>query len=125
MNHARYLILGASGFIGAHLYAALGPARAVATYHKTPVPGALHFDATRMRLRDSILGGTHNFTHAFLLHGVTNIDQCARDPDLAYAVNVTGHKRVIDDLLAAHIVPVFASSDAVFDGTHGLWTEDG
>ena len=31
---------------------------------------------------------------------------------------------IIDDLIAHGIVPVLASSDAVFDGTRGLWTED-
>jgi dTDP-4-dehydrorhamnose reductase len=31
---------------------------------------------------------------------------------------------MIDDLMNAAVVPIFASSDAVFDGTRGLWTEE-
>jgi dTDP-4-dehydrorhamnose reductase len=32
--------------------------------------------------------------------------------------------KVIDDLIDHGIMPVFASSDAVFDGTRGMWTEE-
>lgn len=88
------------------------------------MPGGVHFDAATMRLSDTILRGAHGVTHAFLLHGMRNIDECARNPELAYKINVDSQKGMIDDLLAAGVVPVFASSDAVFDGTRGMWTEE-
>src|SRR5262249_51950009 len=118
-----FLILGASGFIGAHLHAALGPERGVATYHRTPIAGGLRFDPLTMRVGETILPNAPGLTHAFVLYGMTNIDQCARCPELAHRINVESVKRVIDDLIAAGIVPVFASSDAVFDGTREMWTE--
>jgi len=124
MNRARFLIVGASGFVGSHLYAALGREHSIATYNSRPMPGGVHFDATTMSLSDTILRDARGVTHAFLLHGMNNIDECARKPELAHKINVDGQKRIIDDLLAAGIVPVFASSDAVFDGTHGMWTEE-
>jgi dTDP-4-dehydrorhamnose reductase len=119
----RYLIIGASGFVGARLYAALGPAHAVATSHRKPVTGAVVFDAVTMRLADTVLRGRRGLTHAFILHGVTGIDACARDPRGTAEVNVAGTRRIIDDLVEHGIVPVFASSDAVFDGTRGMWSE--
>ncbi|EWY42819.1 hypothetical protein N825_00965 [Skermanella stibiiresistens SB22] len=77
-----------------------------------------------MRLRDSLLREGHEFTHAFLLHGITTMDLCARAPVATGQVNVDGMKRMIDDLIEEGITPVYASSDAVFDGTEGGYTED-
>lgn len=81
------------------------------------------FDATRERLSDLVLKRHRSLTHAFILHGITNIDACARDPDGAERINVVSIKAVIDELVDHGITPVFASSDAVFDGSRGLWTE--
>lgn len=120
----RYLIIGASGFVGRRLYSVLGPARAVATYYNRPFEGGVAYDAGKMTLRDAVLKGRSVFSHAFVLHGITNIDACARDPQGTGRVNVEGTCRAIDELIEAGITPVFASSDAVFDGSRGLWTEE-
>jgi len=119
----RYLILGASGFIGARLRALLGPGNTVSTYCGNRVAGGECFDAGTMRLADTVLRRHRGITHAFLLQGVTAIDVCARDPEGTARVNVHGMQRVIDDLVSHDIIPVFASSDAVFDGSRGMWTE--
>jgi dTDP-4-dehydrorhamnose reductase len=120
----RYLIIGASGFVGARLFSILGPDNAVATYNNRPVAGGLAFDAVNMRLADSVLKRHVGLTHAFVFHGITNIDACARDPQGTARVNVDSVCAVIDDLVEHGIVPVFASSDAVFDGSRGMWTEE-
>lgn len=75
-------------------------------------------------LADVVLKWHRGLTHAFILHGVTGIDACARDPRDTAEINVTGTKRIIDDLLAHGVAPVFASSDAVFDGSRGMWAEE-
>ena len=120
----RYLIIGASGSIGARLLSLLGPDNAVATYFKRPVAGGLVFDAVSMRLADTVLKRHNGLTHAFVFHGITSIDACARDPQGTARVNVVSVCAVIDDLIDYGIVPVFASSDAVFDGSRGMWTEE-
>lgn len=76
----RYLIIGGSGFVGAHLYSFLGQCRAVATFNSRLVE-----DAER--------------------------------------INVASLRTMIDELVDHGITPVFASSDAVFDGSRGLWTK--
>jgi dTDP-4-dehydrorhamnose reductase len=120
----RYLIIGASGFIGSRLFSFLGPDNAVATYCNRPVAGGNHFDAVNMRLADTVLKRHTGLTHAFIFHGITNIDACALDPQKSERVNVTSVCAVIDDLIKNGIVPIFASSDAVFDGSRGMWTEE-
>jgi len=120
----RYLIIGASGFVGCRLFQVLGRGNAVPTFNRRPMDGGVAFDARTMRLADVLLKWHRGLTHAFILQGVTAIDTCARDPQGTTEINVAGTKRIIDDLLEHGVVPVFASSDAVFDGSRGLWGED-
>jgi len=115
---SRVLLLGASGFLGPHLSARLGE-RALATYHTHPLPGAVPFDA-RSSLLES-LGA--DFCAGVIMLGITNIDACARDPARSAATNVAAIIRVIDELRALGALPVFVSSDAVFDGSRGGWRE--
>lgn len=124
MRRPHFLIVGASGFIGAHLYSRLGPERAIATYYRNPIAGGIYFDAGSMRLSDAILRGNHGLTHAFLLHGIAKLDACARDPQGTWKINVDNMKQMIDDLHAGGVTPIFTSSDAVFDGSRGMWTEE-
>jgi dTDP-4-dehydrorhamnose reductase len=123
VQSSAYLITGASGFVGRHLAARLGQ-RAIALYNNRPISGGIQFDGGTMRLRDTLLRKGHGFTHAFLLHGITTMDVCARDPVATGQVNVDGMMRMIDDLIEEGITPVYASSDAVFDGTEGGYTEE-
>lgn len=123
MTPLRYLIIGASGFVGTRLHAFLGQTRAVATYNNHPFEGGVAFDAGSDRLSDSVLKRNDGLTHAFILYGITNIDLCARDPVGTGRINVASIKNIINELRDSGVMPVFVSSDAVFDGTHGLWTE--
>jgi dTDP-4-dehydrorhamnose reductase len=118
----RFLVLGATGVVGRYLCRYLG-ADALATWHNHPVPGGVRFDACTMRLSETVLAQNPGLTHAFILLGITYIDACARDPGGSAGVNVTGVMQVIDDLMAAGVVPVFTSTDAVFDGRRGGWSE--
>jgi dTDP-4-dehydrorhamnose reductase len=118
----RALIIAGSGFIGRRVAARLGE-RGVSTYCAHPSPGGLRFDATRDRLKDLLAQSGHGFTHALLLSAVADIEACARDPFAARKLNIDGMTEMLDDLLAAGIKPVFASSDYVFDGTRALWRE--
>ncbi len=63
-------------------------------------------------------------THALILGGISSIDACAQDPAGTERVNVHAVMQLIDDLLAHNIVPIFASSDGVYDGTRGQWGEE-
>ena len=119
----RYLIIGASGFVGSRLFQVLGRGNAVPTFNCRPMDGGVAFDARTLRLADVLLKWYRGLTHAFILQGVTAIDTCARDPQGTAEINVAGTKRIIDDLLEHGVVPVFASSDAVFDDSRGLWSE--
>jgi dTDP-4-dehydrorhamnose reductase len=122
-DQGKFLLLGGSGLLGRHMRRLLDPRQTVATYRSHPVEGAIFFDAASARLRDTLLRGEHGFSAAFILYGITKLDDCARDPEGTARVNVASIKQVIDDLCAAGIKTIFASSDAVFDGASGLKRE--
>jgi dTDP-4-dehydrorhamnose reductase len=119
----KFLVLGASGLLGKRLFASLHKDIVVGTYCSTPIDGGVFFDATKMRLRDALLRKKHNFKAAYILFGSTNLDVCANNPTETARINVEAVQHAIDDLMLEGIKPVFASSDAVFDGSAGLRTE--
>lgn len=118
----RYLVLGASGLIGAAFRRCLSSEDAAFTYKKNPFTGGLPFDPTRNRLRDLGLN-LRNCTHAFVLFANSKPDSCLADPVASQAINVDSLHRLIPDLLALHIQPVFASTEFVFDGQKGNYSE--
>jgi dTDP-4-dehydrorhamnose reductase len=120
----RLLILGGSGFIGSALLKEWKPRPYVATYWRRPFSGGVRFNVSTERLADRLLLRGHGFTHAVLAQGVTKLAQCALMPHDSAATNVTGTLRAIDDLMDAGVHPIFLSSDAVFDGSPGLRTEN-
>jgi dTDP-4-dehydrorhamnose reductase len=119
----KVLVIGGSGFVGSRLLSRLGRDRTIATYFSSPFAGGAHFDSARMRLADRLLRGPHGISHGILLQGVTSIDRCALAPEETARTNVDGAIAAIDDMLDAGIVPIFVSSDAVFDGSRGPSTE--
>jgi dTDP-4-dehydrorhamnose reductase len=51
------------------------------------------------------------------LAGITDVDGCQRDPDLAYSVNALGTKNIALACQRANVTMVYVSTLAVFDGT--------
>jgi len=118
------LLLGASGFFGPALREAFGSSGAVATHFGHANSGSHFFDARSTPIADLVSRLPSKPAAAVILLGITNIDACARDPSGTAETNVKGIIRVIEELRALGIAPVFASSDGVFDGTRALWTEE-
>jgi dTDP-4-dehydrorhamnose reductase len=124
MQGSKLLIVGFSGYIGARIISRIGLQNVIATYRGNYVNGGVPFDVSMMRLADRFLRGSHGISHAMLLQRTTKIDRCAEAPVETAKVNVGSTIRAIDDLLNASVKPIFISSDAVFDGTQHLATED-
>jgi dTDP-4-dehydrorhamnose reductase len=124
MGSVKVLVVGASGFIGRRVSMAFSPRNCVGTYCHTPIAHGVHFDACVERLGDRFLRRGHGLTHAVLAHGLTSLNQCAREPDQTAAVNVIGTERMIDDLVDAGVHPILLSHDGVFDGSPGPRSEE-
>jgi dTDP-4-dehydrorhamnose reductase len=120
----RALVIGGSGFVGRTLVARLGPDRAIGTWHAKPMKGMVPFDATRSRLFELLRQLPDDISHVFVPFGLVNPDQCARDPAGTAEINVASVIRVLGDVLDAGIVPVFVSTDYVYDGRKPSPAED-
>lgn len=117
------LVLGASGLIGRRLMSEFGPQNAVGTFEKKKYPGGARFSASKDSI-DRILDAYPKIGTAYLLLAESRIDVCAREYARASAINVTAMKSIIDALFARQILPVFYSSDMVFDGRGGPYNEE-
>lgn len=118
----RALLVGASGFFGASLAQRLGPS-SISTYRSRPIEGGIQFDATTGRLAALSASLPTDLTHVIVPFGAIDMEGCARDPVATSQVNVVAVKSVIKDALDQGLVPVFISTDYVFDGSSSNWTE--
>lgn len=119
----KHLVIGGSGFLGRELLRVLGEA-AKGTFSENPFRGGIPFDGVSGTLRslEADLGGIPEAV--FLLHGNANPDFCAKYPELTRQVNVLGMKRLIGEIWEIGAIPVYMSTDYVFDGSRGLRTEN-
>lgn len=118
----RILVVGASGFVGHALACALGE-RAIPAGRGNPPPGGMFLNLAD----DPVAALAHlppGVGYAVILAANADPDSCARDPAGSHAVNVAGTQALIDGLLERGVRPVFTSSEAVFDGRRGDYTED-
>jgi dTDP-4-dehydrorhamnose reductase len=120
---AKVLLLGASGYIGRHALAAMDTSRTIGTYCNTPFDGGIYFDPTKMCVSD-IIPSDAKIEHAVILFAQLGLDACKADLAASNEINVRGAVRAIADLMELGIKPVYTSSQAVFDGEKGGYTED-
>lgn len=71
-----------------------------------------------------ILPGSLDVSHAIICYAETAIDACKADLRHSREINVLSAKQVIDDLVGRGIKPIFFSSEYVFDGQRGNYTEN-
>jgi dTDP-4-dehydrorhamnose reductase len=127
MMKQRILITGASGFLG---YALCRQAArwwtVYATIHRRPVTTA-PVVPLRVDLRNE--GGVRRLFQEVrpqaVIHAaaVTRLDQCQRDPQVSFAINVTAAATIARRCAHAAIPMVFTSTDLVFDGRHPPYAE--
>lgn len=121
---SRELVVGGSGLVGEHLLAACAAdgGEVLGTYLDQPFPGGVPLDmrdgaAVRSLLREVAP------VRVFLPAAMPNVDRCEEDPDGSYEVNVLGVENVFEAAREVGARVVFFSSDYVFDGRAGPYSE--
>lgn len=121
----RALVIGASGQVGGALVKALAArAHAVtATYATVPVAGAVPLD---LRDREAVERLIRDVAPDWIFcpGGLTNVDRCEDHPDEAFEINVMGPLAAARAGAALGAGFVYYSSDYVFDGEHGPYSEE-
>ena len=129
-NRYRFLIIGASGFIGRHLlrfFAQQADTEVMGTRLRSHGDHLVPFDLASDAIGDCIPStwrepGENKW--AFLCAAVVPMDRCATERAYARSVMFDGSKRCIDNLVDMGFTPVFLSTSYVFDGVEGGYRED-
>lgn len=125
----KYLIIGASSFIGRHLYNCCRRNRIeiIGTYYKHPLDREwIPFDMCTDHLQslcNRYLQGKIPET-VMICSASTGIDRCKRDAGESSRLNVVHTKKLLKEADDLGIKCVFLSSEAVFDGKKGMYTEE-
>ncbi len=118
----RVMVVGASGLLGQHMMSAgteMGLAM-TGTYNTVNVgiPGSVQMDITDP---GSVSRGLEAACPELvvLAAAMTNVDQCEREPDEAYKVNMEGSFNVASECRSSGVKLVYISTDYVFNGLKG------
>lgn len=117
----RVMVIGASGLLGQHMMGAgneLGLAM-TGTYNTVnTMAGTIQMDITDP---DSVSRGLQAACPELvvLCAAMTNVDQCEREPDAAYKVNVEGALNVAAECRSSGAKMIYISTDYVFNGFKG------
>lgn len=123
------LVAGAGGFLGrSFTLEAIASGRAVLpAIHKSGVslPGiqCVTADLSDARAARDLIE-LHKPAWVINCAGFTNVDQCEREPERAVALNVELPRNLAMACAQAGIGLVHISTDSVFDGERGSYTED-
>lgn len=119
----KTFVLGANGFIGGYFlkkYRSFYPDCMGSSYkddeHLRKI-NLLEPDIQHLNLKSK------GYKNALICAAVTKVDRCENNPEQSFAINVEGTLRVIEQLINDDIHPIYFSSDYVFDGFTGNYSE--
>lgn len=125
----KFLIVGASGFIGRHLatYTKSLGLEVIGTQSQPRRPDLVTFDLLHDRIADrvnaSFFENTEQ-TYGIICAMTSNIDRCFLERETSYKVDVENTIRLIQDLQSLEVKPVYISSGSVYDGITGYYSEE-
>lgn len=124
-----YLIIGASSFIGRHLYDCCKKKNidvlgtyCTHSYYKEWIKFDICSDELNEIWQNNMNG---KLPDAVIICGANSkFDSCKKDEEASNRLNVIGTKRILEQASSLGIKTVFFSSEAVFDGEKGFYSED-
>jgi dTDP-4-dehydrorhamnose reductase len=121
----RALVIGASGQVGAALLRALRARdhHAVGTWAHHELPGLVRLDFADADAVARVIGQTRP-DWVICPAALSHVDYCEEHPDEAFAVNLRAPVAAAKAAARAGAGFVYYSSDYVFDGIDGPYTED-
>lgn len=124
---STWLITGASGLLGANAALELAAGNdVVGAARSVPVEAAIPFFATDLSDAQGRAGLIERSGASVVLHtaALSSIEACEADPRLAHELNVVASADLAAQAAAAGARFIHISTDAVFDGSAGGYTEE-
>jgi CDP-6-deoxy-D-xylo-4-hexulose-3-dehydrase len=120
------MVIGASGLVGGALVSVLEREgfQVVAASRSRVRPGGVALDVRDARAVEQAIA-TMKPHHVFLCVNTSGgVDACEKDPAEAQAINVEGTRHVAAAAKKHHAQVIYYSTDYVFDGADGPYSED-
>jgi dTDP-4-dehydrorhamnose reductase len=120
----RIFIVGASGFVGKIMFECLSREHEVyGSFYSNPLERLIHLDMTDLKAVKDILS---SLKPDVIIHPAANpnVEYCEDHPMETRQVNVEGSRNLIETAREIGAKLVYFSSDYVFDGTNGPYSED-
>ena len=118
------LILGATGLVGSNLFKYLKKKnyKVNGTYFKNKKKNLIYFNISKNKI--NTLKDIKKAKYLVIASAINvNLDETKKNFKKSYFINVKRTKTVIDYCFKNNIIPVYISSDAVFDGKKGNYKE--
>lgn len=118
------IVVGASGLVGNALWREFSPhCRTIGTFCRSEVPNLIHLD---LRDREEVRSVLRSVRPDVVLCPAAepNVELCEMDPIATRRVNVEGLQNLITGTAEVGAFLVYFSSDYVFDGIHGPYSEE-
>ncbi|MBO0933061.1 SDR family oxidoreductase [Fibrella aquatilis] len=128
----KILITGANGLLGQKLVGLLAQQTDVdliATArgeNRLPLQGGYTYRAMDITNRQQVLDVITDVRPDAVIHGaaMTDVDKCELDKDACWAQNVTATEHIVEACRAVGAFLCHVSTDFIFDGTAGPYTEE-
>lgn len=123
----QYIILGATGNIGSYIYRRMRQDRlnVVGTCHqRRTCDDLIYYDILATNIGDILCNLQDDSITVVFCIAIAGIDACKENYSLAYKVNITETQNVIQRLVQQNVRVIWFSSEYVFDGASGRYTED-
>jgi len=121
----KILVTGASGLLGSKIVRlAEGGYEIIPTHHQRSLfSNSVEMDITKI---EEVFKVIRKLKPDVLMHaaGETNVDRCETDKESAWKANVEGTKNIAEACRKSGVKLIYISTDYVFDGEKGLYTED-
>lgn len=124
----KVLVTGGSGLLGGKLIPLLQDnCKTFATYDKHPIKlkncESFYLDVTNRKDTEQLIT---KLSPDVIIHtaALTNVDYCETNKEEAWNVNVGGIRNIVDASREVNSKLIYISTDYVFDGGKGMYTED-
>ena len=123
MKKKLTVIIGGSGSFGQELYKQYNSNEILFTFNKNFMKKGIKFDAINMDFEKTIKN-LHEIKIAILLLANKDINYCFKYKKHSNLINVIKIKKILNCLKKHNIKPIFLSTDFVFSGKKGNYTEN-
>lgn len=125
----RFLIIGASGYIGDYCYNYIKARNydAIGTQSKFRLSNLVTFNLLHDRIGkviDNSFFAENEKTFAIIFAAFSQVERCFREKKESYKVNVEGTIQLLKDLINYGITPIYISTSSVYDGLTGDYNEE-